>query len=290
MASVSSRSRLISFDMEANNLIEIIGASIRRVLREEDIMSYFDIDNIPEGELRKQYIDFSILLGNRGYGGRFSTIRGEIISEDIQATLSIEETKEEISKKFHLRNWQFFVDDSEDIKLIVLFPGIFQNSKKIIRAMEACGWYASTKSFKWVHNMLWRCISFDPRYLDSVKNDIMKYQYLYHWTPAYNLESILKDGLLPKSQNSAFDYPARIHFLPGNLPLAEVLNLGKQLCRSNKDNKNNGDYVLLRVYIGNSPENIDFFPDPRYSGGYYTESPISPSLIRIVMRENFRER
>ena len=93
MASVSSRSRLISFDMEANNLIEIIGASIRRVLREEDIMSYFDIDNIPEGELRKQYIDFSILLGNRGYGGRFSTIRGEIISEDIQATLSIEETK-----------------------------------------------------------------------------------------------------------------------------------------------------------------------------------------------------
>ena len=274
--------------MNLKQLQNIIKESIRQVLFEKDIMDYFDIDNIPEDELRKQYVDFSIFLRNKGFGGRFSTIGGKIISEEANATLSVEETKKEILDKFPLKDWQFCVDDTnEDIKLIVLFPGIFRNSQKIIKAMNACGWYVSTKSFKWVHNMLWQCISFDPMFLNNISNEVRKYRYLYHWTPSYNLESILKSGLKPKSENTTFDYPERVHLLPGNLPLIELLNIGEQLCNHNKNRKNNGDYVLLQISTKDLPLDMEFFPDPRYVGGFYTESPIPLSLIKVTLKENF---
>lgn len=275
--------------MNLKQLPKIIDESIKKVLSEKDIMDYFDIDNIPEDELRKQYVDFSLYLRNRGFGGRFSTIGGKIISEEANATLSVEETKKEILDKFPLKDWQFCIDDTnEDIKLIVLFPGIFRNSQKIIKAMNACGWYVSTNSFKWAHNMLWRCISFDPMFLNNISNEVRKYRYLYHWTPSYNLESILKSGLLPKSENSTFDYPERVHLLPGNLPLIELLNIGEQLCDYNKNKKNNGEYVLLQISTKDLPSDMEFFPDPRYVGGFYTESPIPPSLIKVTLKENFK--
>lgn len=256
-----------------------------------DIEKLFHIDSIPIEELEDQYIDLSSIVSSSGYGGRFMGTNGKILKEEALSTLSIDETKSQIKDKFQLKDWQFATKNGKNgIELVVLYPGIFKNTKLIKDAMLACGWSVATTGYIFKHMMLWRVISFDPIFQDDVYSEARQYDYLFHWTPLYNYQSILKDGLIPKSENKYFDYPDRLHFIKGNASMQEVYNIGQQLCASNKKYKNNGDYILLGIDMSKLPREIEIFYDPRYECGYYTKESIPSSSIIPLIGYNFKHK
>ena len=130
-----------------------------------DISSLFNIDSIPVEELKQQYADLAFTVSSSGYGGRFMAANGKIIKEDATSTLPIDETKHQIQTKFHLKDWQFATQNRcNGIRLAVLYPGIFKNTKLIKEAMLACGWSLSVKGFIIEDKMIWRAMSFDPMF------------------------------------------------------------------------------------------------------------------------------
>ena len=130
-----------------------------------DISSLFNIDSIPVEELKQQYADLAFTVSSSGYGGRFMGANGKIIKEDATSTLPIDETKHQIQTKFHLKDWQFATQNRcNGIRLAVLYPGIFKNTKLIKEAMLACGWSLSVKGFIIEDKMIWRAMSFDPMF------------------------------------------------------------------------------------------------------------------------------
>lgn len=141
-----------------------------------DIESLFRFSTIPDEELEEQYIDLAFTVSSSGYGGRFMGANGEILKEEADSTLSIDETKQEIQGKFNLKEWQFATQRGKNgIRLVVLYPGIFKNTRLIKEAMEACGWSLATKGYTVRNRMIWRAMSFDPMFQENVTAEAMKF-------------------------------------------------------------------------------------------------------------------
>ena len=254
-----------------------------------DIFTIFKFDSIPEEELKKQYVDLAFTVSSSGYGGKFMGADGKILKEEATSTLSVEETKRQIQNKFKLKDWQFATQKGcNGIRLVVLYPGIFKNTRLIKEAMAACGWSLAIKGHIIKNKMIWRAMSFDPIFQKNIAPEARQYRYLYHWTPQYCYDAISNEGLKPKSENKLFDYPDRLHLIKGNTPQDEILNIGWQLCQSNKRSKNNGNYVLLSIDLTKISDNFEFFYDPRYEWGYYTKAAIPLAAIRPIWGYNFK--
>lgn len=246
------------------------------------LASTINIDMIPVEDLQKQYIDYSLVEKTI----RFSN---NLIKEDINATLSIDETKEQIQKRFKLKDWQFTsCEGANGVQLIMLCPNIFKNVKLIEKEMLKCGWTISSKETIFRHKMLWNFLAFDPMFQDDISNEVRRYRYLYHWTPLYNYQSIKNNGLQPKSENSKYTYPNRIHFLKGNIAVNDLYNIGEQLFLANKNRNNDGNYVLLKIDVSKIPEQIEFYYDPHYYEGYYIIEQIPPDCLEPVIGINFK--
>ena len=194
--------------LNEDELRGIVKNAVSRILssrgREDnlDISSLFNIDSIPVEELKQQYVDLAFTVSSSGYGGRFMGANGKIIKEEATSTLPIDETKHQIQSKFHLKDWQFATQKGcNGIRLVVLYPGIFKNTKLIKEAMSACGWSLAVKGFIVKDKMIWRAMSFDPMFQKDVSSEARKYKYLYHWTPLYNYDAISMEGLKPRSEN-----------------------------------------------------------------------------------------
>lgn len=146
-----------------------------------NIASLFNFDHIPEEELKQQYIDLSFTVSSAGYGGKFMGANGSILKEEASSTLSIVETKHQLQTKFHFKEWQFATQDGcNGVRLVVLYPGIFKNTKLIKDAMMACGWSLAVKGFIIKDKMVWRAMSFDPMFQKDVSAEARQYNYLYH--------------------------------------------------------------------------------------------------------------
>lgn len=249
---------------------------------ETDLLSYFNLDCVSKEELDRQYVDLSEMEKFIGYTGRF-------INEDAKATQSADDTKEEIQRKFGLSDWQFATfHGSNGIELIILYAKTGFNSMLIKRAMKSCGWHVSREQECNIDGKVWKCMSFDPMYQDSVTNDARKYGYLFHWTPAYQYESINKHGLVPKNGNKEFKYPDRVYLMKGDINRSDIFALGKQLCASNTDKRNNGEYMLIVIDLFMHPDTFELYLDPRYEYGYYTNEKIPASAIVNAKKFNLR--
>lgn len=253
-----------------------------------DVYQYFDLDSISLKDLESQYVDLSPIVSMSGYGGRFIAHKGTIINEEVTSTLSFEETKEQLKSKFHLKDWQITSDiQANNIQLIVLYPSIFRNTKLLKNAMAACGWSFASKGIATRGKMIWKVMSFDPMFQDDVGNEMRKSPLVYHWTPLYCLESIKKEGLKPLSKNAMFSYPNRVHLLKGNISIDESIEIGYNLCKANKDKRNDGRYVLLGIRTKEIPKEMKVFYDPRFEHGFYTKEQIPSNLIHPMFGYDF---
>ena len=198
-----------------------------------------------------------------------------------QATIA----KSEMMRMYKMKDWQIEIKQGyHNVEVIILFAGIFKNTKIIKQEMKRLGFFPSISAWKRRGFMIWRAIKFEPYEQADLTKEARKFRYLYHITPSYNHQSIVNNGLLPKSENNMFDYPDRVYVLYGNIDRGNLMFLAQQLYEKNrKTNKiNNGAYNVYRIDTRQLPNDIAFYGDPNYPKGYFTKQLIPSNCLSLV--------
>lgn len=127
-------------------------------------------------------------------------------------------------------------------------------------------------------------VSFEAKYPTEIDRNKLSND-LYHLTPDFNLNNILKSGLLPKDSKTTFHHPGnRIYLLSTQNPEKDLRNLSLKLTENTK----NKIYVKLRI-VDYYPKHEKFFCDPNLgwgdlsvnSRGVFVHRGIHPSFIKI---------
>lgn len=184
-------------------LIKDISNVIKKHLNEsntkivdKEINVEFDINDIPLSALCKQYINFNDYLMPRFYD---KLTNHERINEDIKYSASADTAIAAIIDRYPIAKWQI-IQGYNKINVIFIIPLIEDNEYLITNSMKYLGYYVSNRWLQPVTNengekLKYIALRFDPYYPASITNDIRQYDYIYHISPAYNLESIKKMGL-----------------------------------------------------------------------------------------------
>lgn len=111
-------------------------------------------------------------------------------------------------------------------------------------------------------------LGIEPNYDKEIKYDG---EYVYHATEKKYLDSIMKNGLIPKSKNTRSFYPGRVYLSPD----IESMDYIKGELEKDKS----GDYVYLQI---NNTPNLKFYRDVRFKSGFYTYNNIHPKNIKVI--------
>lgn len=186
------------------------------------------------------------------------------------------------------------VEANHSISIYIIVALIGDNVKLIETDMEKMGYFlAYTGDVQNVQDMDFVQLKFEPycqMQYDETDNIKSQYNTLYHWTPEYNLDEIMVNGLIPSHRNSLFNYPPRTYLMSEDCDDSEMIGLGQKLCLFNKNTDNNGVYALLGIDIKDIDEDIRFYFDPNSSIGIYTEQVIPSGNIKEVSRQTFQTR
>jgi hypothetical protein len=257
----------------------------------EQISSIFGLDKLYPSEIMKQYKDFRRIPYS--VGEKISLDESHnVILENALKTIPPEETKTIVSSKFQLSDWQITVELAKnDIKVLSVIADIGNNKQIFIDAMSNLGWFLVGEDEVYINvrsnvKTNWIVMCFDPMFQNDVSNKVMEREGLLHWTPLYNYEEIKKNGLIPKSENKKGSYPERIYFFGDNRSFQDDMKLGRDICNSNKDSRNDGRYVLLYIKTENL-RGIQFYYDPHAELCYYTNKPIPSNVINVAGGYNF---
>jgi len=259
----------------------------------DEINYIFDLDELLDnGKSLKYYDKFPLrFLSAKVFGGPFmlnENLHIELNESQPTRTYSIEEVTKIGRPLLGLEpGWIKTLIAANKIETCVLTLDKFDNVNFIIEGMKAFGWTFSYDETLIMGQHIFKSLHFDPMFQDVVNEEIKNCSLLKHWTPLYNFNSIMQNGLIPKSNNFIFSYPPKIHLIKGTADNYQIMNIGKQLCFSNKDTRNDKNYVLLNVNAKELLDKIDFFYDPRYDWGYYTKQPIDKQYISKNMNYHF---
>ena len=116
-----------------------------------------------------------------------------------------------------------------------------------------------------------RSFTITQKYVDDAKIEIPNI--LYHTTPSKNVESILKYGLKPKSEDLRHKYPPRIY-------VAEDIKSLKLLSTELKRWKGNEDYSIIKIDTSGLDMELYIDSTSAYKGHYYIQG------INVIPSEN----
>lgn len=116
-----------------------------------------------------------------------------------------------------------------------------------------------------------RSFTITQKYVDDAKVEIPNV--LYHTTPSKNVESILKYGLKPKSEDLRHKYPPRIY-------VAEDIKSLKLLSTELKRWKGNEDYSIIKIDTSGLDMELYIDSTSAYKGHYYIQG------IDVIPSEN----
>lgn len=280
-------------EKELNNIIK---ESIAKILNEQKLTSEPDLNDFSQFNLtiedyREMYVDLRYIptpiLDN-----------GNPLYEEYTLKTPIFEIKDpfdvvkEIVKKYSLNPHSMNAFEAENkIYIIMVLAQLGVNDELIKNDMEKLGYFLSKKGgMRKIDDMDYQILQFEPT--SQIQNDetetiLKECPFLYHWTPTYLVDSIMSNGLILSHRNYKFKYPARTYLMRSNCSKNAIINLGNQLCFSNKDERNDGNYTLIMVSLNNLDDNIRFYYDPNSAIGIYTEQPIPPSNLKQLGTTNF---
>ena len=238
----------------------------------DDMIKSFDLSKIPEDELKSQCVNYKVFRNRDIFGTPLSEcLKEKRLNEGVNHTVNIKDARHSIMSKYWLNDWQFVIKQGEnDIKVAMLIPCVDDNLNFIIEDMESMGYYVRYIEYDEYNGKHYAFIRFDPKFSKDITSDIKQMKHIKHWTPNYNFESIMDNGFLPKSENSMFNYPPRVHFLKEDIDDNNLFELAKDLNNHNKDNKNNGIYTLFTIDTSLIPDNVKFYGDSCYEFGIFT--------------------
>ena len=183
------------------------------------------------------------------------------------------------------------VEANHKISIYIIVALIGKNIELIKSDMEKRGYFLGHKGKTYIiQGMKFVQLQFEP-YCQMQKDETneikTKYNKLYHWTPEYRINEILKHGLIPSHKNEVFNYPPRTYLMKGDCDDKEMIGLGQKLCLFNSDPNNNGIYIFLAINNKYLYDNIRFYFDPNSSIGIYTEQIIPSDKIQQISKQQF---
>ena len=265
-----------------NKIKNIVKESIRKVIC-ENVKYHIDDNNLPIIDidiLRKFSIDYRLIPQSTHYGDVLSSL--PYLKEAYGDIVEPDETVEKLRKHYHLNpSLVNKIESPNEIYIYVIVADIAVNIDLIIKDMEKLGYFLSLRrSYATVDNIEFVSLQFEPSCkLQNNETENIKgaYEFLYHWTPTINVDSILKNGLIPCHGNNFFNYPNRIYLIKGDSNKNEIKFLGWSIsCSSNEK-----DYTLLKIDIKNIGNDVNFYLDPNSQVGIYTEDVIPAECIKI---------
>ena len=276
-------------------LKELIKESIREVFGKPDgddlcIEKYgIDISNVGINVLRDAYKDLRL----HKIPASFDRLTFPIaIKEAYGDILQPDEVVKRIVRKYgYSTDLVKKVEMYHQVAVYVVVAKMGENVELIKEDMERMGYFLGFIGKPvTIEGMEFVELKFEPYcQMRDDRTDAIKSnnKFLYHWTPAYNLESVRANGLVPSHKNQYFNYPPRIYLIEESFSEGEIIGLGQSLCLSNKDSRNEGAYVLLAIDTTKLGESIRLFYDPNSVVGVYTEQAIPITAIGEAGRQTF---
>lgn len=237
----------------------------------DDMFKTFDLSKIPIEKLEKQCRNYSVLKIET-FASLVSDNRKErLLVEGVKKTIDIESVKHDMTIRYGLDDWQFLIKDGEnDIKVAIVVPDLHKNIDIIISDMWALGYYEVYMEPMIEGEYTYMFMRFDPMFTKDITKEVKSMKYIRHWSPKYNYDNISRNGFVPKSENSRFNYPPRVHFLKEDIDDINIKECAIDLNKHNKDNRNDGIYVLYTIDTSSIPDNVKFFGDSCYKFGVCT--------------------
>lgn len=216
---------------------------------------------------------------------------GEYLFEKVFDLLPSDEVVRQILNNYQLNDWQIKkVEMYHNISVYILISTKTTKKDEITNDMDRMGYFKASEKDIVYGDMRLLQIKFEPKTQNDETDKIKSiFDFMYHLSPSYNEESILKEGLLPKSSDSQFlSHPNRVYLMNGDVGEHNIITLGRHLCEQNKNTMNDGSYTLFQVNLQGLPENVRFYKDPNAIIGAFTETVIPPTFIQMIRRYNFR--
>ena len=188
--------------------------------------------------------------------------------------------------KYQWDPWQFVVTQiSNNIEIALLIPDYNQNIPTIISDMNKNGYFKGYERSVLINNLPYKELRFEPLYQESERNTVINIGMIFHSTYKNNIPNILQNGLIPDSKNPKFTYPKRVYFSKFTSDIRKICDITVQL--ANVNHKNVLDYCIITIDTKKIPDNVDFYFDPIYENGIFTNDIIPTECIMSV--KTFKE-
>lgn len=271
--------------MRQNDLEILVEKVVRRVLNEKFSNKLFDISHIDINDLKQIYRDLRLNPTLNSHTDILN--RKNVLRESFGDILPPDEVVNKIIQRYHFpESTVFKMEASNYVSVYIIIADIGTNIEIVEEDMRRMGYFlGSVDEIQNVGNMSFRLLQFEPvssKQEDKTIEVKNRYNYLLHWTPQYELSSILRKGLIPSHKNNSAYFPPRIYLIKPDVGFNTLEQLGQGLSTKNTNPNNNGNYCLLKVDISNLNDDVKFFDDPNCIGGLYTGSPISAENIEFI--------
>lgn len=247
-----------------------------------------NIDRIDEKELSECYKDYKEQI-------IFKKPLNILFLEDWEPRLitwEAEKAIKEIKQKYSLHDWQIYKAIAKNNGgIIVCIADIGDNVADIKQDMEKLGYHLGCETQKEDNNgRNWQYMQFEPVYSGDCTDYIRENcKLLFHWTPSSNMETIEKEGIVPKHNSKIFSYPEKVYLFTDKNNSQELKLSGFLFAKLNKQEciKEEIEYSLLSIDVDKLPKDMHFFYDPNMEKAVYTEQVIPPEAITKNFKINF---
>lgn len=208
------------------------------------------------------------------------------------------QAKRVISELVDAQDWQFIdingfhnipllqvTYDIHDSSIGVIIPAIKVDIDIIKKAMDVNDYYVAMETICEDETGRWYAMIFEPVFMDSINEEIKKYDYILHLTPASNLESIQLNGFIPKEKDSGLKNPPRLYFFVQNTPYSEMREPIIGMIQTDDTKTKETSYVMIYVSVKKlfkTVPDIMFYEDPRTEYGVYTDCAIPADCIVLA--------
>lgn len=250
----------------------------------------FDITSISKESLEKCYKDLRLEPVSVLYGDPLS--EPNYIKEAVKDSFPPDDALKRILRKYNLPDdCGKVIEHYHNIFVYVVVADIGENEKLIEADMDKLGYFLGYSKIQIIDGKKYVILQFEPtcQLQDDITDEIKKkFDCLFHWTPSYNVDDIMRFGLKPSKGNRRFNYPLRCYLISGDSSKHQLFYLGQQLCLSNDDERNDGKYSLLSIDISDLDDKIRFYYDPNSEIGIFTEKSIPANKIYVCNEIRFK--
>ena len=271
---------MTKYILTENEIKRIVKESIQEYI-EKFRKEVFDLSKITPEMAEKQFVDYATMepVG-------FTVLNYNKIEEDVNYSRPLSEVRADMMAKYQWDPWQFVVTQiSNNIEIALLIPDYNQNIPTIISDMNKNGYFKGYERSVLINNLPYKELRFEPLYQESERNTVINMGMIFHSTYKNNIPNILQNGLIPDSKNPKFTYPKRVYFSKFTSDIRKICNITVQL--ANVSHKNVLDYCIITIDTKKIPDNVDFYFDPIYENGIFTNDIIPTECIMSI--KTFKE-